>query len=187
MLQYCFCFYVLVFWLQDMWILSSLTRDGTLEGEILTAGEVLITILWKCEARRCCPHWILFVHIQNHKTSCPDWPQPTLSRIIHISPHVFLGNWILRIQIKDEKGLMLPYSDGPFIFAFLVWGVYHSSWFSEDKDHLIENDVHRVPLQWPMSVKGREHSRSLEVFKRCLCPCCKGPFKTKVSGRVEDD
>ena len=38
LLQYCFCLYVLVFWLQAMWVLSSPTRDGTLEGEILTTG-----------------------------------------------------------------------------------------------------------------------------------------------------
>ena len=192
MLQYCFCFYVLVFWLQSMWVLSSLTRDGTLEGEILTTvlpGKSR-SLSFENVRHTDVVHIEFSVHTQNHKTSHPDWPQPTPSRIIHISPHVFLGNWILRIQTKDEKGLMLPYSDGPFIFAFLVLGStivpdflkIRTTWLSM----MFTESLCRCS-QSPVWVKGREHSGSLEVFKRFLCPCCKEPFKTKGSGRVEDD
>ena len=44
LLQYCFCFYVLVFWLPGMWDLSFPARDGSypyspaVEGEVLTTG-----------------------------------------------------------------------------------------------------------------------------------------------------
>ena len=45
-----FLFYLLVFWPQGMWDLSSLIRDGTctpaLEGKVLTAGPPGKSLAW---------------------------------------------------------------------------------------------------------------------------------------------
>ena len=59
-------FYVLVFWLQDMWDLSSLTRDWThtplvLEGEVLTAGppgKSLMPVLRTIQDAMGIPMWL---------------------------------------------------------------------------------------------------------------------------------
>lgn len=59
---------------------------------------ILIIFLWKWEAHRCRPEWILFVRIPNHQKICPDWLLPTHSGIISISPPmVFLVSWTFRL------------------------------------------------------------------------------------------
>lgn len=56
---------------------------------------ILIIFLWKCEAHRCHPQWILFVHDQNHKKSRPDWPQYSLQNYTYFFPRV-LTPWTFR-------------------------------------------------------------------------------------------
>ena len=180
-----------MFWFSGckMWVLSSLTRDGTLEGEILTTG--LPGKSWSLSFENV--RHADVVHIEFSLFIYKITKQVVLTGLNPHSPGLYIslpmsfweiGSWGFKSKMKkDWCSLTL------MAHSFLL------SWFGGSTivpDFLKTRTtwlrmMFRVPLQWPMSVKGREHSRSLEVFKRCLCPCCKGPFKTKVSGRVEDD
>lgn len=104
------------------------------------------------------------IHIQLHNKS--SWLGSTHTlRIIHLSP--CLSGKLDLDSYQRWKRIDAPLLWWPIHFAFLVWGL---PWFtfSEDKDHLTENGVHRVPLQWPMWSREWGAQWISGSFKRCL-------------------